>query len=104
MNLNHAEVPFEVWCDSLEDTGIETEDLRLLFSVIPAEKRLKQETFGAGAFFGNGNGFATESGNGLGYGNGFGNGSDYGYEELNTSFFPVGGFGCGYGYGYKHES
>lgn len=33
MNLDHSEVPFEVWCDFLEDDRISTDELRLLFAM-----------------------------------------------------------------------
>lgn len=78
MNFDHASMPFEIWCDSLEDEGLTTEDLRLLFEYDNGGKHGQAEA----AKFGEGHCYLF--GSGLGHGYGFTNGYGFGGEGITT--------------------
>lgn len=88
MNIDYVEMPFEIWCDTLEDEGMTTEDVRSLFN----QSNGYVNSCGVGSWAADGDGYL--DGYGDGYEDGYGDGDGYGYGSA---------YGDGYRYGYEDE-
>lgn len=91
MNIDYAEMPFEIWCDTLEDEGLTTEDLRLLFVHNNALGYTDMCGFGYRARYGDGNAPVQTLGDGDA--SGYHRGHGYGY---NSNYDRNEGFGNGF--------
>lgn len=97
MTCDYSLLPFEIWCDLLEESGIETDDLRLLFDTVAvyaddsqSYPKYYMEDYGDGPSAAS-NRLDEQWGDGMNYFMGSGNGYGYQHPFINVDC------GCGLG-------